>query len=174
MQVTAARTEVRCAVLSWRRMLLFSSTPPMLILRRPKSCLCTLPGLNWKWWVRSANRLLSLCCVTTSSRSAIPQELGQLQNQCAGKSKDALIFHFHFVGICRQQGSGEALSRPLVAPSENGSSMFAWVYHFCVYKDVLHQLSQCSLIGYGLPFRPRHMCHIRLLADRVENKYLFQ
>lgn len=85
MQATAAHTEVRCVVLSWRRMLLFSSTPRMLTQRRPKSCLCTLPGLNWKWWVHSANRLLSLCCVTTSSRSAIPRELGQLQNQCAGK-----------------------------------------------------------------------------------------
>lgn len=46
MQATAAHTEVRFVVLSWRRMLLFSSTPRMLTQRRPKSCLCTLRGLN--------------------------------------------------------------------------------------------------------------------------------
>lgn len=84
-QASAAHTEVRCVVLSWWRMLLFSLTPPLLTQRRRKNCLFTLPGLNWKRWVHSATRLPSLCCVTTSSRSATPQALDQLQSLCAGK-----------------------------------------------------------------------------------------
>lgn len=68
-KATAPSTEGRCVMLSWQKMLLFSSTTPTQTLRRPKNYWSTLPGLNWKPWAHSAGRLLKLYCVTTSSKN---------------------------------------------------------------------------------------------------------
>lgn len=83
-KATAPSTEGRCVMQSWQKTRLFFSTPPTQTLRKPKSYWFTQPGMNWKLWAHSAGRLLRLCYVTTSSKSATP-ELYLLLPLYAGK-----------------------------------------------------------------------------------------
>lgn len=84
-QATAAHTEEKCVALCWLRRLWFFSMPPTETQRRPKNCLSAQRGLNWTQWVLFAVQLLSHCCVTISSRSAILPRLDLLQNQYVGE-----------------------------------------------------------------------------------------
>lgn len=87
-----------------------------------------------------------------------------------------LIFRFHFVGICVQQGSGEGLCRLAEASEAElgplGLHRFSLCCLLCTHR--LIQLLLCTLLGCGLNLKSRPLHCIRCLEDRVEKKYLFE